>query len=93
MGKILASALLAAFVCASGAAYAQQDQGFGAQAGWFGFAGFGPQSGLWAAGDAILVPGQACPYGQPLDGSGVGPGDGTQPQPRDGTGFGSPWNR
>lgn len=89
MGKILASALLAAFVCAAGAAYAQWGQGFGGQTGQTGLGVFGP----WWAEDAAFVPGESCPTGQPLGGSGLGPGDGTSPRPQDGTGFGSPWNR
>jgi len=89
MGKILALALLATFLCASSAAYAQQGQGFGGQTGLYGLGGSGP----WWTDDATFVPGEACPYGQPQDGSGLGPGDGTALQPQDGTGFGSPWNR
>lgn len=87
MRRILVLAILAAALFAAQGAYAQQGQGMGPQYGLQGaFSWFGLD-------DGAVYAGMPCPYGQSLDGSGYGPGDGTKPQPLDGTGFGSPFGQ
>ena len=65
-----------------------------ALAGWFGGTDTAAGGLGWgidlASGSTVQT---SCPYGCAQDGSGAGPGDGTQPRPLDGTGFGSPWTR
>ena len=65
-----------------------------AQAGWFGGNNAGQGGNGQGLGLLLGDPGETpCPYGTPQDGTGAGPGDGTQPRPQDGTGFGSPWTQ
>ncbi|GAB6038502.1 hypothetical protein JCM15519_30610 [Fundidesulfovibrio butyratiphilus] len=45
--------------------------------------GYGAQTAVTPSGTGTCVP--------LLNGQGYGPGNGTSPQPQDGTGFGSPW--